>query len=96
MWNWKVFLIFIFSEIRHRREDKPEDLSEAELEKEIDICLTETDTIWLLDLPSVCVSNENEDAPRIIESNARYQEVMKTIETAFAIYGNLFNQICQK
>ena len=48
---------------------------EEDLEKTVDIDLTETETIWLLDMPGVCVSLESEEAAAIREQNARYSEV---------------------
>ena len=56
-------------------EQVPEELTEEDLEKVIDIELEETETIWLLDLPGVCVSTESDDAVLVREQNQRYQEV---------------------
>ncbi|KAJ3110400.1 WD repeat-containing protein 78 [Phlyctochytrium bullatum] len=50
---------------------------EADLNKLQDLYLTETDTIWLLDLPSVAVSNDfAEEAATVREKNAKYQELL--------------------
>ncbi len=63
------------TKIQYKREDMKEDLTEEDLEKIIDINLVETDTIWLLDMPGVCVSSESEEAPAIRQQNDRYNEV---------------------
>ena len=41
----------------------------------MDLTLTETETIWLLDMPGVCCSTESEEADAILNNNERYQEV---------------------
>lgn len=37
--------------------------------------LDETETIWLLDIPGVCVSSDSEEAQVIQELNEKYKEV---------------------
>ena len=37
--------------------------------------MEETDTIWLLDIPGTCVSEESEMAKSVNEANLRYVEV---------------------
>lgn len=41
----------------------------------IDLELTETETIWLLDLPTVCVSSEADEAAAIKKRNEEYLAV---------------------
>ena len=65
----------MFEEIKHKREEVTEDLTDSDLEKLISIDLIETETMWLLDMPGVCVANDSEEAPLIQEQNARYREV---------------------
>ena len=62
-------------EIRHKREDVKEDLKDEDLEKIIDLTLTETETIWLLDMPGVCVSTESDEAPKVSKRNEQYKDV---------------------
>ncbi|NXX30232.1 WDR78 protein, partial [Nicator chloris] len=50
-------------------------LTEAELEQVVDIFLTETDTLWMLDLPTALVSTEAEEAARVLERNKIYVEI---------------------
>ena len=50
-------------------------LTEEDLEKIVDIKLSETETIWLLDMPGVCVSLESKEAEEVKEKNHQYQEV---------------------
>lgn len=64
--------------IQHKREDVKEDLKDSDLEKIVDLTLTETETIWLLDMPGICVSTESEEAPEIKKKNERYQELVKS------------------
>ena len=67
-------------EIRHKREDVKEELDEEDLGKIVELDLVETETIWLLDIPGVCVSSEGDDAPLVQEQLARYQEVRNNIQ----------------
>lgn len=41
-------------------------LTEAELEQRVDVYLSETDTLWMLDLPTAVVSTEAEEAVRVL------------------------------
>ena len=62
-------------DIQTRREETREDLTEEDLEQAVSIHLTETPTIWLLDLPGISISNEAQEAATIKEKNLKYQEV---------------------
>ncbi|NXU94930.1 WDR78 protein, partial [Xiphorhynchus elegans] len=53
-------------------------LTEEELDQRVDIYLSETDTLWMFDMPSVLVSVEAEDAGRILERNKIYVEICKS------------------
>ena len=66
-----------FSEIKHKRVDVEEDLKEDDLDKIVDLTLTETETIWLLDMPGVCVSTESEEAESVRKKNEAYQDVSR-------------------
>ncbi|NWT61076.1 WDR78 protein, partial [Erythrocercus mccallii] len=50
-------------------------LTEAELEQRVEIFLSETDTLWMLDLPTAVVSTEAEEAVRVLERNKIYTEI---------------------
>nr|XP_041573660.1 dynein intermediate chain 4, axonemal isoform X2 [Taeniopygia guttata] len=50
-------------------------LTEAELERRVEILLAETETLWMLDLPTALVSTEAEEAPRVLERNKIYAEI---------------------
>ncbi|XP_071293043.1 dynein axonemal intermediate chain 4 isoform X2 [Agelaius tricolor] len=50
-------------------------LTEAELEQRVEVLLSETDTLWMLDLPTALVSTEAEEAPRVLERNKIYTEI---------------------
>ncbi|KFP98267.1 WD repeat-containing protein 78, partial [Leptosomus discolor] len=60
-----------------RREEMKEELTKEDLDRRVDICLTETETIWILDMPSVVVSVESEDAGRVLERNRIYIDICK-------------------
>ena len=57
------------------REEPREELSEADLEKIVDITLVETETIWLIDIPGIVVSSEDSLALEIAEKNSKYNTV---------------------
>ena len=59
----------------YKREEVSEELTEEDLNKNVTINLSETETIWLLDMAGICVSLESEEAVAVREQNARYQEV---------------------
>jgi hypothetical protein len=61
--------------VEFKHEEKPEVLNEEELSKVVEIRLSETATMWLLDMPSICAMSESEEAAAIVERNSRYQEV---------------------
>uniref|UniRef100_W5MJD3 Dynein axonemal intermediate chain 4 n=1 Tax=Lepisosteus oculatus TaxID=7918 RepID=W5MJD3_LEPOC len=65
------------SDVQVRREEVQEQLTEEVLCSIVDRCLTETETIWLLDMPAVIVSLDSEEAETIKEKNSRYEEVCK-------------------
>ncbi|KAL5017570.1 hypothetical protein ScPMuIL_007159 [Solemya velum] len=67
-----------WAEIRHKREEVKEELKDADLEKIVDLTLTETETIWLLDMPGTSVSTESEESTVIKERNERYAELVKS------------------
>ncbi|NWI00409.1 WDR78 protein, partial [Tichodroma muraria] len=50
-------------------------LTEAELEQRVEIFLSETDTLWMLDVPTALVSTEAEEAGRVLERNKIYAEI---------------------
>lgn len=49
--------------------------TEADLERACTITLAESDTIWLLDLPSSCVALDTEEAEDVQTSRKLYEEV---------------------
>ncbi|NXE25238.1 WDR78 protein, partial [Ardeotis kori] len=63
-------------DVQVRREEIKE-LTEDDLDRIVDIYLTETETIWILDVPSVVVSVESEDAGRVLERNRIYADICK-------------------
>ncbi|XP_048255651.1 dynein axonemal intermediate chain 4-like isoform X2 [Haliotis rufescens] len=67
-----------WADIRHRREEVKEILTDMDLEKMVDLTLTETETIWLLDMPAVCISLESDEADQVKTRNEKYQELVKS------------------
>ncbi|KAM6396272.1 dynein axonemal intermediate chain 4 [Pluvialis apricaria] len=65
------------SDVQVRQEEIKEELTKEDLDKRVDIYLTETETIWILDMPSVAVSVESEDAGRVLERNRIYVDICK-------------------
>ena len=63
------------ADIQTRREEVNEELTEADLDKIVNIQLSETDTIWLIDMRGVCVSMETDEAASVTERNKKYDEV---------------------
>ncbi|NXA23148.1 WDR78 protein, partial [Ibidorhyncha struthersii] len=66
-----------FSDVQVRQEEIKEELTKEDLDRRVDIYLTETETIWILDMPSVAVSVESEDAGRVLERNRIYVDICK-------------------
>ncbi|XP_074401674.1 dynein axonemal intermediate chain 4 isoform X3 [Zonotrichia albicollis] len=56
-------------------EEEEAALTEAELAQVVEVLLTETDTRWMLDLPTALVSTEAEEAARVLERNKIYTEL---------------------
>ncbi|NXG20726.1 WDR78 protein, partial [Grallaria varia] len=66
------------SAVQEGQEEVEEALTEADLDQRVDIYLSETDTLWMFDMPSVMVSVEAEDAGRVLERNKIYVDMCKT------------------
>ncbi|XP_064520994.1 dynein axonemal intermediate chain 4 isoform X4 [Pseudopipra pipra] len=65
------------SAVQVGQEEMEEELTEADLDQRVDIYLSETDTLWMFDMPSVMVSVEAEDAGRVLERNKIYADMCK-------------------
>ncbi|XP_032627850.1 dynein axonemal intermediate chain 4 isoform X3 [Chelonoidis abingdonii] len=65
------------SDVQVRRDEIKEQLTKEDIDKRVDIYLTETETIWLLDMPTVMLSVESEDAEKVQERNKNYIELCK-------------------
>jgi len=62
----RLLTSYNLSDVQVRREEIKEQLTEEDLDKRVDIYLTETETLRMLDLPPVVVSVESEDAARVL------------------------------
>ncbi|KAK1164200.1 WD repeat-containing protein 78 [Acipenser oxyrinchus oxyrinchus] len=65
------------SDVQVRREEAREQITEELLDKTVDGYLTETETIWLLDMPTVMISVDSEEANSIKEKNNAYVGLCK-------------------
>ncbi|XP_062412052.1 dynein axonemal intermediate chain 4 isoform X2 [Sardina pilchardus] len=65
------------SDVQVRREEVREQIMEDMLDEVVDHYLTESDTIWLLDLPAVSVSVDSEEAEAVRERSNAYTELCK-------------------
>uniref|UniRef100_A0A8B9Z441 Dynein axonemal intermediate chain 4 n=1 Tax=Buteo japonicus TaxID=224669 RepID=A0A8B9Z441_9AVES len=72
----RLLTSYNFSDVQVRQEEIKEWTNE-DLDRRVDIYLTETETIWILDMPSVVVSVESEDAGRVLERNRIYVDICK-------------------
>lgn len=52
-------------------------LTEKDLDMVVDLTLEETDTIWMLDIPTICVATDSEEAQSVMERNDKYKEVQQ-------------------
>ena len=63
-----------------------EELTETDLDKAVNIRLSETDTIWLIDMRGVCISAETDEAETIKAKNEAYKEVNNVgVHCAFSL-----------
>ncbi|KAL7891245.1 hypothetical protein AOLI_G00007210 [Acnodon oligacanthus] len=66
------------SDVQIRREETKEQIKEHMLDSMVDCYLTETETIWLLDMPAVTVSVDSDEAEIVKERNNAYTELCKS------------------
>ncbi|XP_022089217.1 WD repeat-containing protein 78-like [Acanthaster planci] len=65
-------------DVQTERQIEKEVLTEEDLDKVVTVQLTETDTIWMLDLPAICLSAESDEAVKVKERNEKYKELCKS------------------
>ncbi len=58
-----------------------EALTEAQLDELVTLELSETETIWLLDIPSTCVAMDSPAAANVQTANAAYDELLEKRKT---------------
>ncbi|XP_038574870.1 dynein intermediate chain 4, axonemal-like [Micropterus salmoides] len=66
-----------FSDVQRKGGTVKEHVTEDMLKEVIDVYVSETDSISLLDLPSTSVSVDADDAEAIVERNNRYAEIYR-------------------
>lgn len=62
-------------------ERKVKHWTEAELSAPVSIMLSETDTIWLLEIPGVAIAGDSPDEPAVRAANERYKQLKATRAT---------------
>ncbi|XP_057194414.1 dynein axonemal intermediate chain 4 [Triplophysa rosa] len=65
------------SDVQGRKEDVMEQVGEVLMDNGVDCYLTETETMWLLDIPAVSVSSDSKNAEAVKERNKAYIELCK-------------------
>jgi len=76
-----TFVVVVAGELGYTRpefqhdDDAVGELTPADLTREISLKLTETDTLWILDMPSICVMGDSDEAIEIVRRNQRYEQV---------------------
>ncbi|XP_075688914.1 dynein axonemal intermediate chain 4 isoform X2 [Rhinoderma darwinii] len=60
-----------------KQDDAQEQPKEEDLDKPINVYLTETDTIWLLDMPAAVISSDDPQAELISSRNQTYSDLCK-------------------
>ncbi|XP_068579502.1 dynein axonemal intermediate chain 4-like [Cebidichthys violaceus] len=65
------------SEVPRKRDNVKQHVTEEMLDESVDICLSETDTIIQLDIPSTFMSEDADDAQAVEERNVKYAELCK-------------------
>ncbi|KAM6925991.1 dynein axonemal intermediate chain 4 [Lycodopsis pacificus] len=67
----------VTSEVPRKRDNVKQHVTEEMLAEGEDICLSETDTISQLDIPSIFMSEDTDDAEAFNERNVKYAELCK-------------------
>ncbi|XP_040911473.1 dynein intermediate chain 4, axonemal-like [Toxotes jaculatrix] len=67
-----------FPDVQRKRDTVKEQVTEDMLKEVINVYISETDSISLLDIPSTLVSVDADDAEAIIERNNKYAEVCRS------------------
>ncbi|KAM4629884.1 dynein axonemal intermediate chain 4 [Polymixia lowei] len=65
------------SDVHVQREEVKEQVREDMLDDVVDCCITETDTVVLLDMPGISVSVDADDAEAVSERNNLYAELCR-------------------
>nr|XP_046264360.1 dynein axonemal intermediate chain 4 isoform X2 [Scatophagus argus] len=66
-----------FPDVQRKRDTVKENITEDMLKQVIDVYISETDSVSLLDIPSAVVSVDADDAEAVIQRNSQYAEVCR-------------------
>ncbi|KAF6774254.1 hypothetical protein AHF37_06471 [Paragonimus kellicotti] len=69
-----------YTEVKTLAQPQREVLSEADLNKLVDVKIAETDTFWIFDRPPVVTNQDAEDAMQQLKRNAAYKAVSKYVQ----------------
>ncbi|XP_043859847.1 dynein axonemal intermediate chain 4 isoform X2 [Dromiciops gliroides] len=61
----------------HLKKEVPKALTKEELDAKVDIYLSETETLWLFNLPTIMHSIESEEAEKVTKRNALYENLCR-------------------
>ena len=71
-----MYIVSLFAlVVQTVHEEDPVQLQADDLEKEVEIVLSETETIWMLDIPGCCVAHNSDEAETVKKNNEVYAEV---------------------
>ncbi|XP_061859906.1 dynein axonemal intermediate chain 4 [Colius striatus] len=64
-------------DVQVKRGEIKEELTREDLDRRVDLYLTETETLWLFYMPVAVVSVESEEAGRVLEQNRIYVDICR-------------------
>eukprot|EP00731_Ephydatia_muelleri_P007403 Em0003g1651a len=73
----KLQSLLVTRHVAPKAEEEPMVLTEEDLEKEVLITLSETETIWLMDIPATCVAEGSEELEKVKIMNENYEKLVK-------------------
>lgn len=77
----RILFFICIIEVKTLAQPQQEILSEADLDKLVDVVICETDTLWIFDLPPTMMGQDCEDAQQQLKRNAAYKAVCICLES---------------
>ncbi|KAA0191558.1 WD repeat-containing protein 78 [Fasciolopsis buskii] len=72
----RILFFICIIEVKTLAQPQQEILSEADLDKLVDVVICETDTLWIFDLPPTMMGQDCEDAQQQLKRNAAYKALL--------------------